>query len=107
MEISKTTGDDGITLALSGKLSADNAEKFELAVEAALAELETDGKPALTLDFRELSYLASAGLQALVLAQKKLTARSGVLAIINVCSDVRKIFEITGLDAVLSIRRSP
>jgi anti-sigma B factor antagonist len=99
MEIVKTQDGSIVTLAINGQLSAATAEEFGAAVEAAIAESDK-----LTLDFQKVSYLASAGLRVLVSAQKKLTACSGVLLLINVDETIREVFEITGLDDVLDIQ---
>jgi anti-sigma B factor antagonist len=101
MEIVKSQEDGKITLAVSGKLSAATADECGTAVEAAISE-----SSAIVLDFQELSYLASAGLRVLVSAQKKLMAAGGSFAIINVSEAVMEVFEVTGLDDVLDIRKA-
>jgi anti-sigma B factor antagonist len=98
MEIFKTQDGDVVTLAINGKLSAATAEEFGAAVEAAIAETVK-----LILDFKEVSYLASAGLRVLVSTQKQITSRSGSLSLINVDENVREVFEVTGLDDVFDI----
>jgi anti-sigma B factor antagonist len=99
MEITKTASEDSITLAVSGKLSAATASECEAAVDLALGETKN-----LLLDFKELSYLASAGLRVLISAQKKLKAVGGSLALLNLREEVMEVFEVTGLDDVLDIR---
>jgi anti-sigma B factor antagonist len=99
MEIVKTESEGSITLAITGKLSAATAEEFGAAVEEAIGRSKK-----LVLDFQGVSYLASAGLRVLVSTQKKLTAFSGALSIINVGDDVREVFEVTGLDDVFDLQ---
>jgi anti-anti-sigma factor len=99
MEIIKSVSGDSITLAVAGKLSAATAEECGAAVELAIGETKN-----LLLDFKELSYLASAGLRILVSAQKKLKATGGSLSLLNVSKEVMEVFEITGLDDVFDIR---
>jgi anti-sigma B factor antagonist len=98
MEIAKTISADTATLAVTGKLSAATAEELGAAVDLALGEARN-----LVLDFKELNYLASAGLRVLVSAQKKLKASGGSLRILHVCEEVMEVFEITGLDDVFDI----
>jgi anti-anti-sigma factor len=98
METIKTTNEGAVTLAVSGKLSAATAEDFEKAVSAAL----TEASKSFTLDFKEVTYLASAGLRVLVAAQKKLTPLGLNLSLVNVRDEVREVFEITGLDEVFN-----
>jgi anti-sigma B factor antagonist len=100
MEIVKSQENGEITLAVSGKLSAATAEEFGTVVEAAVSESQ-----AVILDFKEVSYLASAGLRVLVAAQKKLQAGGSVLTIINVGESVMEVFEVTGLDDVFKIQK--
>ncbi|GHV71477.1 hypothetical protein AGMMS49928_23410 [Spirochaetia bacterium] len=99
MEINKTSTEKGITLTLSGKLSAATAEEFGGAVDAAAAETD-----ALILDFAGITYLASAGLRVLIGANKKLRAKNGSLRILHVAEAVQEVFEITGLDDAFDIQ---
>jgi anti-sigma B factor antagonist len=101
VEIVKSQGDGKVTLVVSGKLSAATAEEFGAAVETAISE-----SPAIILDFKEVNYLASAGLRVLVSAQKRLKAGGGALTLINVGKTIMDVFEVTGLDEVLDIHKS-
>jgi anti-sigma B factor antagonist len=99
MEVVKTGTEKGITLAVSGKLSAATAEEFGAAVDAAVGETGD-----LVLDFAEVTYLASAGLRVLLGANKKLKAKSGSLLILHAGEAIQEVFEITGLEDVFSIQ---
>ena len=99
MEIVKTSTDAGITLAVSGKLSAATAEEFGAAADAAAGETG-----ALVLDFAGVTYLSSAGLRVLIGANKKLKAKGGSLLILHVGESIQEVFEITGLDDVFDIQ---
>jgi anti-sigma B factor antagonist len=99
MEIIKSSTEDKITLFVKGKLSAATAQEFNAAVEETLGESRT-----LVLDFKDVDYMASAGLRVLVVVQKRLNADGGSLTLLNVRSDVREVFELTGLDEVFTIR---
>ena len=57
----------------------------------------------LTLDFKRLEYVSSAGLRVLLGAQKKMK-NGGTLALINVCDDVMEILEMTGFADILTIK---
>jgi anti-sigma B factor antagonist len=102
MDIVKTRSEDKTILAINGKLSVSTADELNAAVEEAQKESQ-----ALVLDFKELSYVASAGLRVLVAAQKRAKASGGTLTFINVVQDVMEVFEVTGLDDVLDIRQGP
>jgi anti-sigma B factor antagonist len=99
MKIAKTESEDTITLTVEGKLSAATSEEFDAMVESVL-----DSEKKIILDFQDVSYLASAGLRVLVSAQKKLALCSRTLSIINICDNVREVFEITGLDDVFELK---
>jgi anti-anti-sigma factor len=99
MDIIKTQSENKTILAISGKLSAITADEFNVAVETAQRESH-----ALVLDFKELSYMASAGLRVLVVAQKRAKATGGTLSLINVGKEVMEVLEVTGLDEVLDIQ---
>jgi anti-sigma B factor antagonist len=99
MEVNKTTADGIVTLNVSGKLSAATAEDFNVKVEASLDEAEKG----LIMDFKDVSYLASAGLRVLVATQKKLAPKGFGIKFINLSDDVREVFEITGLDDVFEL----
>jgi anti-sigma B factor antagonist len=99
IEIVKTRNGDMVTLEINGKLNAATSEEFAAAIEAAIAETDK-----LTLDFRGVTYLASAGLRVLVSAQKRLVSQSGSFTLINVGETIREVFEVTGLDGVLGVK---
>jgi anti-sigma B factor antagonist len=99
MEIVKTQVEGKTVLSINGKLSVTTAEAFNIAVEEALRESR-----ALVLDFKDMTYMASAGLRVLVGAQKRSKALGGTLTLLNVGKEVMEVLEVTGLDEVLDIR---
>jgi anti-sigma B factor antagonist len=99
MEIVKSLSEGKIIISLNGKLSAATAGEFNTAVEDALGESQS-----LVLDFKDVDYMASAGLRVLVAAQKKLHTSGGSMVLLNVRKEVMEVFEVTGLDEVLDIR---
>ena len=56
----------------------------------------------LTLDFKELNYISSAGLR-LLLSLQKLMNTQGSMKVINVNPTVMEIFEVTGFSEMLTI----
>ena len=56
----------------------------------------------LILDFKSLEYISSAGLRVLLAAQKKMQ-KIGSMKVINVCEEVREVFEMTGFADILVI----
>jgi anti-sigma B factor antagonist len=99
MTIDRITENDSITLALSGELTALTAEQLDTAIETAIGEAGL-----LVLDFKDMEYVASAGLRVLLRAQKMLNARGRKLIIRNVNETVMNVFEITGFSNMLDIQ---
>jgi len=99
MTIERTTENGAVTLAVSGELTAMTAEQFNTAMETAVSETAC-----LTLDCKDLEYVASAGLRVLLRAKKLLDAKEGKFIIRNVCEEVMNVFEITGFNNMLDIQ---
>jgi len=99
MTIDRITENGAVTLALSGELTALTAEQLNTAMETAIAEASC-----LTLDFKELEYVASAGLRTLLRAKKALDVKEGKLIIRNVSEEVMNVLEITGFNNILDIQ---
>ena len=56
----------------------------------------------LVLDVKGMEYISSAGLRVLLGAQKKMQ-KIGSMKVINVCSEVMDVFEMTGFADILVI----
>ena len=68
---------------------------------AALDEAAQDGKERLIVDMSEVPFMDSSGLAALIGAQKALRARTQLIV---VCPEnLRRIFEVTRLDTIVSV----
>lgn len=94
-----SASDKDIVIAVSGRVTADNAPTLE----AEIASLRTGYEQApVTLDFKNLEYVSSAGIRVLM----RLAQKSESLTIENVSSEVYDIFDMTGLTEVLDIRRA-
>jgi anti-sigma B factor antagonist len=67
----------------------------------ALDDAAQDGKPRLIVDMSEVPFMDSSGLAALMGAQKALRAKTRLIV---VCPEnLRRIFEVTRLDNILSV----
>ena len=75
--------------------------KTARAFRAALDDATQDGKPRLIVDMSEVPFMDSSGLAALIGAQKAVRPRTEFVV---VCPEnLRRIFEVTRLDAVVTI----
>ena len=99
MKITSNVENDVITINLEGRL--DTTTSPELQDE--LDKLLTKTKFNLILDFKDLSYVSSAGLRVLLSAQKKANDLVGNVVIRNVSDSIMEVFEMTGFSDFLNI----
>ena len=86
-----------LVLQIVGRLDTTTAPALEKAIMENM-----NGIKNLTLDFKGLEYISSAGLRVLLSAQKKMQ-QIGKMKVINVCEEVMEVFEITGFADILVI----
>ena len=99
MEIIKELEGSTLTMKISGRLDASNAQKLTNELNSAL-----NGVKELIFDFNGLSYVASAGLRALLTAQKRMN-KQGSMKIRNVADSVMEVFEMTGFADLMNIEK--
>ena len=97
MTITKDINGNGLTLMIDGRIDANTAPQLEAVLNNSL-----DGMANLTLDFKKLTYISSAGLRVLLVAQKQMM-KQGAMRVINVCEAVMDVFEMTGFADILTI----
>ena len=97
MTISKTQNGSAVTLALEGRLDTTTAPQLEAELKTA-----TEGTTDLVFDFEKLEYISSAGLRVLLAAQKTMN-KQGNMKLINVCDDIKEVFDITGFADILTV----
>ena len=85
------------TIEIVGRLDTTTAPDLDKTISEDIADTEN-----LVLDFKKLEYISSAGLRALLSAQKKMQ-KLGSMKLINVCEDVMEVFEMTGFSDILTI----
>ena len=99
MDIIKTSNENSVTLALSGRL--DTVTSSKLGEE--LAIIFDEGAIELVLNLEALDYISSAGLRVLLTAQKKVNALATTMKIINANENVKEVFDVTGFSEILTI----
>lgn len=99
MDIIKTSKDNVMTLALSGRL--DTVTSSKLGEE--LAKVFEEGAIELVFDFKALDYISSAGLRVLLTAQKKINSSATTMKIINANDGIKEVFDVTGFSGILTI----
>ena len=97
MEIIKELNGKELTVKLIGALDTTTYPQFEQEVIPALVDINR-----LILDLKELSYISSAGLRVILIAQKRMY-ELGELIVRNVNPDIMNIFTMTGFVNFLTI----
>ena len=97
MEIKKKLSENNLTIEVIGRLDAATASQLEKELNTSLGSIKT-----LTLDFKGLEYIASAGLRVLLVAQKRMN-NQGSMTIKNVSEAVQEVLEMTGFINFLNI----
>ena len=97
MEIKTERDGDNLTVALVGKLDAVTAIELDK-----LMAQQLDGVKNLTIDLKDLSYIASAGLRILLKTQKRMN-NQGFMFVKNIQRDVRTVMDMTGFSRLLTL----
>ncbi|GHV22694.1 anti-sigma factor antagonist [Spirochaetia bacterium] len=100
MEITTIKQDGTMTLNLAGKITALETDDFGAACETAV-----DEGVDLTLNFNDVTYIASAGLRVIMSAKKRQNTKKLKLSLINMKPEVLEVFKMTGLDEIFNINQ--
>ena len=97
MEIQKELQGNKLNISLIGRLDAVTASQLDKVIQT-----ELTGIGELNFDFSKLTFVASAGLRILLVAQKRMN-KQGSMKIHHVNDDVMEVFEMTGFSNFLDI----
>ena len=84
-------------IEVAGRLDTITAPVLDKTISEDIA-----GTKHLTLDFKGLEYISSAGLRVLLSAEKRMK-NVGSMKVTSVCKEVMEIFEMTGFADILTI----
>lgn len=98
MNINKRYVDNNLTVQLDGRVDTITSQELEESLKEDIEKVDS-----LTLDFKELEYISSAGLRVLIMMEKKLKLRDAELTIINANNTLKEIFRMSGFDKILTI----
>lgn len=94
---------DGVLISCpEGRLDGVNSHEFE---EAMRAEIGEEGC-SVVLHLENLNYISSAGLRAVLLITKSVTAKGHALALSALPERIMEVFEISGFDKIIPIHPS-
>jgi len=100
MNISTSVDGKGIALVeIEGEIDARTAADLD----KALSDLLAQGHSRLVLDFTQLGYISSAGLTALLRAQRAARDLGGEVRLFGLNDHVLKVFEMAGFNQMLSL----
>jgi anti-anti-sigma factor len=95
-------GEDGVIVAPAGELDISTAPQ----VRAALAGLEPR-PPTLIIDFRELTFLDTSGLQLVLEERQRAAEQNRRLFLVRGTPELQRLFELAGLDGILPFVDDP
>jgi anti-sigma B factor antagonist len=96
VDISTTPHGEAIVIAVSGRIDAETAPKFE----AQILELIAGGHLRLVIDLGDLDYINSAGLRALLVAGKRLKPQGGRLLLAAPRATVGQVLQVSGFSSM-------
>jgi anti-sigma B factor antagonist len=99
-QVSVRVESDRCEMILSGELDVSTAPLLRHRMAEVTDELETE----LVLDISALTFIDSTGLSLIVSEHKKLKAQGSELIVLSPTRMASRLFELSGLDSILSIR---
>ena len=81
-----------VKIALEGSLDTNTSPEFEKKLKSTLPGLDY-----LILDLSKLSYISSAGVRALIIANKDMAAHGGKVYVTNLQPQIAKVLETVAL----------
>lgn len=97
MKIIKQQDNGILTITLEGRMDITTAPDLEKEIKDSL-----DGVTELVFDLEKLTYISSAGLRVLLIAQKKMN-KQGSMKVIHVNEAVMEVFVAMGFADILTI----
>ena len=79
-----------------------NSRDFEESLKSEIG----DRKCSVLLDFKDLNYIGSAGLSAILLIANSVRANNANLALCSLSDNIKEVFEISGFDRIIPIHKS-
>ena len=100
LELSVSDGDGETVVAAAGELDVNTAPELR----ERLSGLMNAGATSILLELSGVTFVDSTGLSVLVSALKRLRQADGDLQLSSPSPSVRRVFEITGLTRLFTIR---
>jgi len=96
MEITKSIDGDRMTMTVVGRVDTTTSPELS-------AAMKLEGIKDLTLDIAGVTYMSSAGLRCLLMAQKAMNAVGGEVRIKGAKPVVKEVLDITGFSDIFTL----
>lgn len=93
------TGDGGVVLSVAGEVDLAVVDELVATVRSCLERADD-----VLLDLRDVSFIDSSGLGALVLARNEAAAAGRSLALVHVPASLTRLLQLTGLQDSFDVR---
>ena len=101
LSVSAETYAECCLVSVTGKVDHTNSDAFLKQLTAHAETVPRGG--GMVIDLNRLEFITSAGLRALLLAQRTVTGSDGKLVISGIGGVVKEVFRISKFDALLSV----
>ena len=102
MEIVEAAGDGPVLLHVTGNVNSSNAVELLDRLEAVAAS----GRPGMALDLSQLTHITSAGMRALLLAERAAMKAGGKLVLFGLHGMTLELFEVGGFLEMFTVTGS-
>lgn len=103
MDIEKVEQGDKTILYVSGRIDTQTSKEFQDMLDEIIDEESVN----IVLDFNDVEYVSSAGLRAILYAQKKINnIENSKMILRNVKDEVMEVFEMTGFTEFLLFEKN-
>ncbi|MDQ5987326.1 MAG: putative anti-sigma factor antagonist BtrV [Syntrophus sp. SKADARSKE-3] len=99
MELTIRKEEKAVIVSVTGRMDALAAPQFDKELETLLE----GGETRIIIDFKDLEYISSAGLQIILAAAKKMEEVKGEIILLHLKDAVKEVFEISGFDTLFRI----
>jgi len=88
-----------LVVAVEGKIDTNTSPEL-----TEFFQNKLKGVKELELDLEKVDYVSSAGLRAILFAQKTMEAEQGSMVVSHVCKEIMETFELTCFTDILTIK---
>jgi anti-sigma B factor antagonist len=100
MELDTTTKEEVAIVTISGSIDSNTWLQLDTELNRIIVEKSTKK---VLLNFKDVTYLSSAGIRALLIAARKLKARKGWFGLSNLSQNVFNVLDMSGFTSIFNI----